>query len=169
MKTKLFALTFILGILGIGFSQESMKGHSHEKAQGHGGSVVMTKNYHFEVAFKPDAIAVYLYDGSQNALPLKNVTGEVSLKFKNGDTRTLKLKAAEAYQMGDKQKQQHHHEEMGQDYLQADVDLSGVEPGNLKATFSLAGLPNKEELKASFTETFNGFVQEKPGPKHEHK
>ena len=62
--------------------------------------------------------------------------------------------------MDTKRKETHHHETMATGYLQADVDLSKAEPGNLKAVFELKGLPNEKESGVSFTETFNGFAKD---------
>jgi hypothetical protein len=38
------------------------------------------------------------------------------------------------------------------------MDLSGVEPGSMKVTFHVKGLPGKEK-EVTFTETFTGLAQ----------
>ncbi len=174
-------------------AQETKKGHSHSTAEMHGGSVAMSKQYHFEVVFNSDAIQVYLYDGLQKPFSAKGVEGEVTLKFKNGAAKKLPLKYASMdHEMKDMQKETEHeegeHEEdeddhddhhskknmdhhgmsMNMDYLQANVDLGKVEAGTMKAVFSLKGLPNEKEREATFTETFNGFSSKEPSH-HENK
>lgn len=62
--------------------QESKAGHSHSKAETHGGEVAMTTAHHFEVVWMPDHVMVYLYDMNQKPLAAKGVTGEVEFEFK---------------------------------------------------------------------------------------
>ncbi len=87
----LIVAAFSLGMQNALMAQESKAGHSHAKAEMHGGSAMMTKQYHFEVVFKSDAIQVYLYDGEQKPLSAKGVKGEVALKFTDGKSQTLPL------------------------------------------------------------------------------
>ncbi len=155
-------------------AQESKAGHSHAKAEAHGGTVVMSKLHHFEVVFKKNAVKVYLYDLNQNPIPAKGVKGTVTLKFRGGDSKTLPLEYGAPNGMKHKEKGEHmhkesgkeHHDGMGMDYLYAKVDLSEARPGQVKAVFSLTGLPNKKETRATFTETFRGW-KKKGG--HSHK
>lgn len=166
-------------VMSPAFSQEKA-GHSHEKIEAHGGTVLMTKQHHFEVVFKADAVRVYLYDARQKPMDAKGVNGTVTLKFKNGETKEVPLRYVSAmHQMAPAAMDEHHekmqqkHEEkehehskmqnhaarrMQMDYLQARVDLSKVKPGSLKAIFSLKNLPNKQENTARFTATFNGLA-----------
>ncbi|RMD98553.1 MAG: hypothetical protein D6814_07325 [Calditrichaeota bacterium] len=148
-------------------AQEGKAGHSHHKAEMHGGSVAMSKMHHFEVVFKKDQVQVYLYDLHQNAIPAKGVSGKVTLKFRKGEAKTLPLefvaaaKGMEHHEAGEMHEHGHEKEEadheMGMSFLRAKVDLSKVKPGQMKAVFSLSGLPNAKERAATFTETFRGF------------
>ena len=165
-------------------AQESKKGHSHGKAEMHGGTVAMSKMHHFEVVFKPDAIQVYLYDGRQNPLSAKGVEGTVTLKFRGMDAKTVPLQVAYMHhadadeegmhkemkheemehEHGEKSEHKEHamkkdgdHMSMSMTFLQADVDLGKVAAGTMKAVFSLKGLPAEKEREATFTETFKGF------------
>ena len=153
-------------------AQESKAGHSHAKAEMHGGSVFMSQLHHFEVVFKPNGIRVYLYDGRQKPLSAKGVKGQVTLKFRDGKSETLPLQVVAATKMmehkdekgkmhegmHEKQEKSHHDSmPMSMQYLQAKVDLSKISAGQMKAVFSLEGLPNEKETKATFTETFRGL------------
>ncbi len=184
----LTASIFNLGLNSGVLAQESQKGHSHARAEIHGGTVVMSKMHHFEVVFKPKAIKVYLYDGRQNPLSAEGVTGTVTLKTRGGEPKTVPLKVVSMHDKGEKgmmkheemehehgdkgmkhEKAEHMNEEkehagkmsMSMSFLKAEVDLSEVEPGSMKAVFSLKGLPNEKETEATFTETFKGFAKMK--------
>lgn len=170
----LASLSFMMGLLIVSsqnlLAQETKAPHIHDKADAHGGIVVMTKQHHFEVVFKPDGIRVYLYDYDQKPLADKDVIGNVTLKFKNSDKRTLDFRPVTAYEMAGKQKQQHHHQSMGMDYLQATVDLSKVEPGSLTAEFSFKKLAHNKESEVTFTRTFDGYAKEMMADKqYEHR
>jgi len=187
-------LAGVAALPGTTISQESKAGHSHSKAAMHGGSVSMSKNYHFEVVFKPGNVMVYLYDGAQNPLSAKGVKGEVTLKFKNGDPQKLPLTYVSMHhemkgshhdmeeedthksEHGEEDEHEHHEHEseqhhkmktMAMDYLQASVDLSDVKAGAMKAVFALKGLPSKTEPEVTFTETFGGFTGNKERQHHE--
>ena len=148
-------------------AQEGKSGHSHHKAEMHGGSVAMSKMHHFEVVFKKDQVQVYLYDLHQNPLAAKGVSGKVTLKFRKGKSKTLPLEfvaaskgmahpeAGEMHDHGHEKEEANH--AMGMSFLRAKVDLSSIKPGQMKAVFSLTGLPNTKERAATFTETFRGF------------
>jgi len=79
--------------------QESKAGHSHAKAEIHGGEVAMTKTHHFEVVWMPDHVMVYLYDMNQKPLAAKGVTGEVVFKFKDGMEQKAALTTMEVGKM----------------------------------------------------------------------
>ncbi len=169
--------------------QESKSGHSHAKAEIHGGEAAMTKAHHFEAVWMPDHVMVYLYDGSQKPLAAKGVTGEVVFKFKDGKEEKATLTLMEAGKM-----MEEHHEKSGemghqgmmhmqmskeemeamhkrmsnQDHLVAKVNLANVKEGEVKATFTLKGLPGKGESEATFTAKYKKMKMVKhESEKHE--
>ncbi len=73
-------------------------GHSHERAEGHGGSVTMSKEFHVETVFMPDQVRLYLYDASQNPTHAKHwkkglveATGTVEYRDRGRGSTTLKF------------------------------------------------------------------------------
>jgi hypothetical protein len=154
--------------------EESKSGHSHAKAEIHGGEVAMTKAHHFEVAWMPDHVMVYLYDMNQKPLSAKDVTGEVVFQFKDGKEEKATLTLMEAGKM---QMMSEHHAEGGQhemmhgkmskaemeamhkrmsnqDHFMAKVNLEKMKEGEVKATFTLKGLPGKDESEVTFTSKY---------------
>ncbi len=168
--------------------QESQAGHSHAKAETHGGEVAMTKAHHFEVVWMPDHVMVYLYDVNQKPLSAKGVTGEVVFQFKDGKEVKATLTLMEAGKM---QMMNEHHAEGGQhemmhgkmskeemeamhelmsnqDHLMASVNLENVREGEAKASFTLQGLPDKGESEATFTSKYKTMsTMHQKSEKHE--
>lgn len=73
-------------------SQEAMEGHSHEKAEIHGGEVTMTPHHHFETLFTPDGIRLYVYDENQKpVMSLKDAKASVVLQSKDGKSESIPL------------------------------------------------------------------------------
>lgn len=162
--------------------QEAQAGHSHAKAEIHGGEALMTTAHHFEVVWMPDHVMVYLYDQSQKPLTAKGVSGEVVFKFKDGKEAKATLTLMEAGKMmaahhadGEKHGEQpemgEKHEMMqgtmtkeemaamhkrmsDQDHLTTKVDLGTAKEGEVKATFTLKGLTGKGEDEATFTSKY---------------
>ncbi len=177
-------------------AQEEKAGHSHERAEQHGGEVAMTKEHHFEVVWMPNHVMVYVYDGRQNPLDAVGVTGEVTFKFKGGKSVTKELKFMDVSKMKDMHKDGDHDHKMehkkdgdhdhkmkhdkegdhdhkmgkkgmkgmdkemmkamhklmaNQNHFMAKIDLEGVKEGEVKATFTLKGLPGTREKEATFT------------------
>ncbi len=71
-------------------------GHSHERAEGHGGVVTMSKEFHVETVFMPDQVRLYLYDSAQNPIHVKHwkkglveATGTVDFRDRQRGTTTL--------------------------------------------------------------------------------
>ncbi|MFQ5601174.1 MAG: heavy metal-binding domain-containing protein [Candidatus Krumholzibacteriia bacterium] len=129
-------------------------GHSHQSAEKHGGTVTMTKEFHFEVAFERDMVHVHGYDGAQKPVDLKGVTGRVVIHFR--DSKRKPIEAALKY-VGPGGEGSHGHEHPGSmepGHLMAAVDLSRVPDGDAKATFKLGNLPGKSEKEVQFKETF---------------
>lgn len=76
-------------------------GHSHEKAEVHGGVATMSKQFHVETVFMPDQIRLYLYDGKQNPMHVKHwkkglveATGTVDFRDRSRGTESLTFEHA---------------------------------------------------------------------------
>lgn len=198
-RTNLFMSLFISSIMLSGgallaqehqhdqHKEESKAGHSHAKAEIHGGEVAMTKAHHFEVVWAPDHVMVYLYDLDQKPLSAKGVTGEVVFKFKDGKEQKAALTLMEAGKMP---MMSEHHAEGGQhqmmhgkmskeemeamhklmsnqDHFMASVNLENVKEGDVKATFTLKGLPGEGESEATFTAKYKKMSMKHDAAKHE--
>ncbi len=147
----------------VGGSNEA-KGHSQAKAEQHGGLITMStkKEFHFEVVFHSDSVQVYLYDGKQNPISAKGVSGITSLLFREPDHKPKSLNADLVYinpaeQKKDEDDHGHKKEEKGrheQDFLQAKINLTKVQTGNMKAVFALKNLPGKNEKNVNFLKIF---------------
>ena len=147
----------------VGHGNET-EGHSHAKAEQHGGLITMSTNkeFHFEVVFHSDLVRVYLYDGKQNPISAKGVSGITSLLFREPDHKPKSLNADLVYinpteQKKDEHDHGHKKEEKGrheQDFLQAKINLAKVQTGNMKAVFALKNLPGKNEKNVNFLKTF---------------
>jgi len=193
-STKYFLILLLSSVLFSGSAllaqehqhekQESKAGHSHAKAEIHGGEAAMTKAHHFEVVWMPDHVMVYLYDAGQKPLAAKGVTGEVAFKFKDGKEQKAALTSMEVGKMmeehpaektehpaekaehpAEKHDMEHgkmskaemeamHKRMFNQDHLVAKVNLENVKEGEVKATFTLKGLPGKGESEATFTSKY---------------
>jgi hypothetical protein len=154
-----------------GSAAPEAKGHSHEACELHGGQVAMTKAHHFETVFGEDGVRVYRYSGAQKPELIGSAGGAVTLKFKNGTSRTVPFVARAADAKGgdvffctmhpDQMKREPgacpvcNMKLVAQSHLFAAVDLRKVEPGTLKASISIKGLGG-DETEAAFTETFQG-------------
>lgn len=129
-------------------------GHSHASAEIHGGSVTMTKEFHFEVAFDRDAVYVFGYDSKQAPISLDGASGTVTIDFRDKKHKSIEaplhfMKAS----LGDATSG-NISQPMDAGFLMAKVDLAQVEEGQAKATFSITGLKGKEEKDVQFRETF---------------
>jgi len=153
-------------------------GHSHAKAEGHGGAVTMTKAHHFEVVYTEKGVHIYVYDSSQNAVDPKGSSGEVTFKFKakGKPSATVALKYVGGAEHGDHdddhgEKGEHgdhddDHGEKGEHgdhdddhdgavgHLEAAVNLAGISKGGAKAKFTITGLAHKKEARVSFRASF---------------
>ncbi len=176
--------------------EESKAGHSHAKAEIHGGEVMMTKAHHFEVVWMANHVMVYLYDMNQKPLAAKGVTGEVVFKFKDGKEQKAALTLMEAGKVmeehpsekhaghsaeGQKPEMMHgkmskeemeamHKRMSNQDHLVANVNLENVKEGEVKATFTLKGLSGKGESEATFTSKYKkmSMMHHEAGKREEH-
>jgi hypothetical protein len=168
-KAFVAAATLILIATGAGFSpalagdddpqrknHNEGTGHSHNKAGGHGGQVTMTKEFHFEVVFERRAVNVFLYNAKQNPISAKSVTGTVSFSFRDKDRQPVDAELSYGNPAGEHDGNPSHEGEhtRGQDFLRADVDLSEVQEGEMKAVFALKGLPGENEKEITLKEAF---------------
>ncbi len=201
MKRKvcfpIIALLFVALSGGVLLAQEHDQhkekpkvGHSHAKAEIHGGEVAMTMAHHFEVVWMPDHLMVYLYDMDQEPLAAKGVTGEVVFKFKDGKEQKAALALMEAGKMpmmsehhteGGQHQMMHgkmskeemeamHKRMSNQDHFMASVNLENVQEGDVKATFMLKGLPGKGESEAVFSSKYKkmGMLHHEAGKHEQH-
>lgn len=145
-----------------GAVDESKAGHSHAASEIHGGKVVMTPRYHFEVAFTADAVRVYLYDGKQKPLSIKGASGQAKVTIRRGKTTALPLRYVGPARPGD------------MDALEGSFAFAGVARGAAKLTFELKGLPDPAERDTVFRATFEDPSKPAtagspaPSPAHEH-
>jgi len=101
------AVAFGLGVSVVsahehgGHEKGEKSGHSHERAEVHGGVVTMSKEFHIETVFMPDQVRLYLYDGEQNPMHVQSAkgvlvsaTGIVDFRDRGRGTTTLKFERA---------------------------------------------------------------------------
>lgn len=134
-------------------------GHSHDMAAMHGGQVTMTKEFHFEIAFDRGSVNVYVYNGSQEPISAKGLSGDVTISFRDSDKKPIKaeLSYSEPAKMADEHGSGHGHDEnheAGQDFLESHLDLTEVQEGGAKAVFVLKNLPGDKEKEVTFKESF---------------
>ncbi|MFV1967585.1 MAG: hypothetical protein ACC628_19320 [Pirellulaceae bacterium] len=139
-----------------GHEHEEAAGHSHEKAAIHGGNVTMSKEFHFETVFHSDEVHVYVYNGAQDPIDPKGVTGSIRIEWR--DSARPAATASFKYVPGSSG-------EVG--HLQTSVDLSGVAAGQAKAAVDLTSLPGKAEKELSYKETVR--LSGEGDHEHEHK
>lgn len=125
--------------------------HSFTASSGHGGQVVMTKEFHFEVAFHTDGVHVFAYDHEQKRISSKGMTGTVRVEFVDQARKAAQadldyVVAREVPPPGDG--------EAPFDCLHASLDLSKLGEAEATATFELSGLPSRTESSAKFTQPF---------------
>lgn len=113
-------------------NDESQPGHSHAKAEAHGGTVTMAEGYHFETAFHKDGVAVYVYGPKQEPLDPKDASGSVTVEFQDGKAP---VQAKLAYVPAGSGK------DVG--LLLGGAALEDVEEASAKAVVDLVGLPGE--------------------------
>ena len=92
----------LIAILGLSYlltgsmvwahNDEDEAGHSHEKAEVHGGTVVMTQSHHFEIVPMMNGLAVFAYDHEQNPIDVSNASGPATVILKSGKQFSFDLK-----------------------------------------------------------------------------
>lgn len=110
----------------------------------HGGQMTVAGPLSFEVVYRPQETRVYLYGSKHQPIAARGVQGQLVMKMHGNDKEyPFELKYV-APKPGS----------TGQDYLAAAVKVSGIRDGSMNVTFELAGLPNPQEPRAAFTQTF---------------
>ncbi|MFQ5489596.1 MAG: heavy metal-binding domain-containing protein [Phycisphaerae bacterium] len=101
----LAGLTFGIGVNSAAAQHahegDETAGQSHERAEGHGGAVTMSKEFHVETVFLPDQVRLYLYDQKQNPMHVKHwekglveATGVMQFRDRQRGTATLEFTRA---------------------------------------------------------------------------
>jgi hypothetical protein len=132
---------------------EADMGHSHEKSSLHMGTTTMTKAHHFETVFISDGIRLYAYNAKQETISAKGIEGTATLKYKQGEPKTIALKYTEGEWVGEGNEKT-----QASDYLLAAVDLSKADSNSFRVELALKNLPSEGEASATFTEPFRGLV-----------
>lgn len=133
--------------------EEEAAGHSHADARAHGGQVTMTKQHHFELVYEGETVNVYGYDKQQEPISLEGASGELRLKTRGGDSRTVALET--------------HGANSDRVYLRTQVSgLEDIESGDAKLTLSLTGVPGSENA-IEFTQTYEPESGDHGGTHHE--
>ncbi len=109
-----------------------------------GGQMTMTGPYSFEVVYRPKETRIYLYDVNHRPIRARGVQGQVALKVRGND----KVYRYPLKHVGPQAGSQ------GHDYLAMAVNVSRIKDGDMSATFELANLPNPQQPRATFTQTF---------------
>jgi len=154
------------------YAQESEAGHSHEKAEQHGGSVTMTSDHHFEVVPMMHGIAVFAYDMHQNPVSVKGVSGTADIMLRSGKSMTVELTPYSAMHssqmmggnhsgmMGNKSGHMSKDETGASFYgmnamLWGNLDLSNLDAKEAKISVHLKGLQDKDESSVDFRDTMH--------------
>ena len=117
--------------------KESAAGHSHERAEMHGGSVTMTPQHHFETVFTAAGARLWVYDATQAIVANpKGAKATLTLQPKQGEP----VRLAMTYVGPDSSSG------VAQGHFTAAHDLSAVAKGAMKAVFKVEGLA-KEPLE----------------------
>lgn len=95
--------------------------HAHAHASPHGGQVVTVGKYHYELWSQGKDVRVYLLDGKLKALPLKGVSGAITVKVPGQEMLKANLLPASGY-------------------LSAPLDLSGARSYVAIVTLNVKGV-----------------------------
>lgn len=131
------------------FAQE----HHHEAP--HGGTVITVGNYHFEMVVVDtlNAALIYLLDGKEKILPVKDISGKAIFLFPDKTKQTIDLIAQE-------------------DHFLAAPDSADLSEFTLIVTLNLDGKSNsgRFKFKAEAEEEHDEHEhhEEKEEPHHEH-
>jgi hypothetical protein len=110
----------------------------------HGGQMSVAGPYCFEVVYRPKETRVYLYDSDHRPMSAQGVHGQLLMKMRrNNKEFRFPLKYVAPQRV-----------DPAHDHLAAAVDVSRVRDGDMTVTSELANLPNKEQQRAKFAQTF---------------
>jgi len=118
-------------------------GHEHGAAL-HGGKVLMTKEYHFEVVFAKDGLTVYPRSHDDKPVDASRLTGTATFYHPNSPKPWFERKlVATAASTGE-----------AAPSIGTSVDLSKVPATGAKVAFKVEGLPERAETTATFSVPF---------------
>lgn len=120
---------------------QAVHNHARHKAY-HGGQLSETKEFCFEVVYRPTETRIYLYDHSQEHLSMRGVSGQATMQIRGND----QVKQFSTKYVAPKPAGTH-------DYLSVPVDVRRMRDGDMKMTFVLKNLPSATEPVISFTQT----------------
>jgi hypothetical protein len=134
--------------LGLGSTGVSRAHDGHEHKHGaplHGGKVVMTQEYHFEVVFAKDGLKVYPRTHEDKPIDASRLTGTATFYHPNSPNPWFERKlAATAPSPG-----------QAASSIGTTIDLSKVPATGAKVAFRVEGLPEAAEPTAAFTAPFS--------------
>jgi hypothetical protein len=134
--------------LGLGSAGLSRAHDGHEHVHGaplHGGKVVMTREYHFEVVSATDGLKVYPRTHEDKPIDASRLTGTATFYHPNSSNPWFERKlAATAASPG-----------QAASSIGTTVDLSTVPATGAKVAFRVDGLPESAEPTATFTVPFS--------------
>ena len=163
------ALISALSVAAVGvsdaFAQVAMPGHHDEGHAGHrhggdhgsdvgqaatvpqaphGGQITSTSLHSFEVVYQPRETRVYLYAPDHRPVSARGVRGHLAMRVRGNHQvfRYPLVYVAPPAGSGT------------QDYLAVAVDVSRIRYADMTATFELADLPNPQQPRATFAQTF---------------
>lgn len=110
----------------------------------HGGQLAASNSLLLEVVYRPRETRVYLYDSRRRPVAARGVTCGAAMQVRgNEKVYRYRLRNVAPATAADRQ-----------DYLSLALDLSRIRDGNMKVTFELANLPDREQPQVTFTQTF---------------
>lgn len=80
-----------------GITASAHEGHHHPDKGPHGGQLVMTGAYHYEMVVRPGEIDLYVLDGKLQALPLHGMEGTLQIQSADKAVQNVKLSPAEGH------------------------------------------------------------------------
>jgi len=100
--------------------------------------------YCFEVVYRPNETRVYLHGADHRPRSMRGVQGHMLMQVRGNDKVFRHPLTNVTPQAGS----------AGQDYLAATADVSRIRDGDMTATFELADLPDAQQPRANFSQTF---------------
>ena len=137
-RLKSLGVAAALGLVLVGAS-EAQDGHDHG-AGPHGGTLEMTKHYHFEVVLTAAGLKVYPYGMDGKPLDAAKMSGTVTFYHPNSPQPWFNRPLSAPGQV--------------KEPLDCTINLIKAPAKGAKATFEVAGLPDTAEPSASFAVPF---------------